>query len=81
MQKFLIFDDIPYIEKYIKANYWCGTIDGLDRIVGNIAFTNERINGLMLEWSTDGVFWVCRIAIDHQLCGNERANSESLELE
>lgn len=65
MQKFLKFDDVPHIEKYIKTNQWWDTIDGLDRIVGNIAFTDERINDLMLEWSTDEDFWVRRIAIDH----------------
>ena len=56
MQKFLIFDDVFHIEKYIKTNQWWDTIDGLDRIVGNIAFTDERINDLMLKWSTDKDF-------------------------
>ena len=68
MQKFLTYDDVPHIKKYIKTNQWWDTIDGLDRIVGNIAFFDERINNLMLEWSTDDDFWVRRIAIDHQLC-------------
>lgn len=79
MQKFLKFDDVSHIEKYIKTNQWWDTIDGLDRIVGNIAFTDERINDLMLEWSTDEDFWVRRIAIDHQLCRKERTNTELLE--
>lgn len=79
MQNFLKFDDVPHIEKYIKTNQWWDTIDGLDRIVGNIAFTDERINDLMLEWSTDEDFWVRRIAIDHQLCRKERTNTELLE--
>lgn len=56
MQKFLKFDDVFHIEKYIKTNQWWDTIDGLDRIVGNIAFTDERINDLMLKWSTDKDF-------------------------
>ncbi len=49
MQKFLTYDDVPHIKKYIKTNQWWDTIDGLDRIVGNIAFFDERINNLMLE--------------------------------
>ena len=49
MQKFLTYDDVPHIKKYIKTNQWGDTIDGLDRIVGNIAFFDERINNLMLE--------------------------------
>ena len=79
MQKFLKFDDVPRIKKYIKANQWWDTIDGLDGIVGNIAFTDERINALMLEWSTDDDFWVRRIAIDHQLCRKDKTNTVLLE--
>ena len=54
-------------------------IDGLDRIVGNIAFKDERIDDLMLEWSKDEDYWVRRIAIDHQLCRKEKTNTELLE--
>ena len=67
------------IFKYIKSKQWWDTIDGLDRIVGNIAFKDERINDLMLKWSKDEDFWVRRIAIDHQLCRKEKTNTELLE--
>lgn len=79
MQKFLKFDDVPHIKKYIKFKQWWDTIDGFDRIVGNIAFVDKRINDLMLEWSVDEDFWIRRIAIDHQLCRKERTNTELLE--
>ena len=79
MQRFLKFDDVPRIKKYIKTNQWWDTIDGFNRIVGNIAFTDERINDLMLEWSTDEDFWIRRIAIDHQLYRKEWTNTELLE--
>lgn len=79
MQKFLTFDDVPKIEKYIRTKQWWDTIDGFDRIVGNIAFVDDRINNLMLKWSTDEDFWVRRIAIDHQLCRKEKTNIELLE--
>ena len=79
MQKFLTYDDVPHIKKYIKSKQWWDTIDGLDRIVGNIAFVDDRINNLMLEWSLDKDFWVRRIAIDHQLCRKEKTNTELLE--
>lgn len=78
MQKFLTFDDVPRINKYIKSKQWWDTIDGLDRIIGNIAFVDDRINDLMLEWSTDEDFWVRRIAIDHQLCRRDKTNKELL---
>lgn len=42
MQKFLTYDDVPHIKKYIKTNQWWDTIDGLDRIVGNIAFLTRE---------------------------------------
>lgn len=79
MQKFLTFDDVPNIKKYIKAKQWWDTIDGFDRIVGNIAFVDNRINDLMLDWSTDEDFWIRRIAIDHQLCRKDKTNTELLE--
>ena len=79
MQKYLTYDDVSKIFKYIKSKQWWDTIDGLDRIVGNIAFKDERINDLMLKWSKDEDFWVRRIAIDHQLCRKEKTNTELLE--
>lgn len=79
MQKFLTYDDVPRIKKYIKSKQWWDTIDGFDRIVGNIAFIDDRINDLMLEWSKDEDFWIRRIAIDHQLCRKDKTNAELLE--
>jgi 3-methyladenine DNA glycosylase AlkD len=79
MQKFLKYDDIGAIEKFVRSKQWWDTIDGLDRIVGNIAFIDSRINDLMLKWSEDDDFWVRRIAIDHQLCRKLDTNVELLE--
>ena len=79
MQKYLTYDDVPYMKKYIKTKQWWDTIDGFDRIIGNIAFVDERINDLMLKWSTDDDFWVRRISIDHQLSRKDKTNAELLE--
>ena len=81
MQKFLTFEDVPHIEKFIRSKHkqWWDVIDGLDRIVGNIAFVDQRINDLMLKWSTDENFWVRRVAIDHQLLRKDRTDTELLE--
>lgn len=38
MQKFLKYDDVAAIERLVRSKQWWDTIDGLDRIVGNIAF-------------------------------------------
>lgn len=79
MQKFLKYDDVTAIERFVRSKQWWDTIDGLDRIVGNIAFIDSRINDLMLKWSEDDDFWVRRIAIDHQLCRKLDTNVELLE--
>ena len=79
MQDFLKYEDVPHIKQYIKTKQWWDTIDGFDRIIGNIAFADSRINDLMLKWSTDEDFWIRRIAIDHQLCRKEKTNTQLLE--
>lgn len=79
MHKFLTFEDVPRIEKCIRSKQWWDVIDGLDRIVGNIAFVDRRINDLMLKWSKDENFWVRRVAIDHQLLRKENTDTELLE--
>lgn len=78
-QKRLTYDDIPHIRTYIKQKQWWDTIDGFDRIVGNLAFVDDRINALMLEWSVDEDFWLRRIAIDHQLNRKEKTDARLLE--
>ena len=79
MQKFLTYDDVPKLYKYIKAKQWWDTIDRFDRIVGNITFKDGRINDLMLKWSKDEDFWLRRIAIDHQLGRKDKTNTKLLE--
>lgn len=79
MQKLLTYDDVEHLEKYVRSRQWWDSIDGLDRIIGNIAFVDRRIDDLMLDWSTDGDFWVRRIAIDHQLLRKEKTNTDLLE--
>ena len=79
MQKFLNYDDVPKLYKYINSKQWWDTIDRFDRIVGNIAFKDDRINDLMLKWSKNEDFWLRRIAIDHQLGRKEKTNTKLLE--
>ncbi|MDE6287719.1 MAG: DNA alkylation repair protein [Muribaculaceae bacterium] len=79
MHKHLTYGDIPRLERFIRTKQWWDSIDGLDRIIGGIAFTDKRINDLMLRWSTDSDFWVRRIAIDHQLCRKAKTDTELLE--
>lgn len=79
MKKYLTYDDVPRIEKYIRSKQWWDTIDFLDKIVGNIAFSDSRINELMLTWSKDENFWLRRLAIDHQNGRKEKTDTVLLE--
>lgn len=79
MQKFLTYENVPFVEQFIRSKQWWDTIDGLDRIVGSIAFRDTRINELMMKWSVDDDFWVRRLAIDHQLLRKHDTDEELLE--
>ena len=76
LERFIEFEDVPRIEKYIKTKQWWDTIDGLDRIIGNIK--DSRISNLMISYSLSDDFWVRRIAIDHQLCRKDKTDAELL---
>lgn len=79
IKKKLTFEDIPNLFKLIKSNQWWDTIDRLDRLVGNIGLRDERVNEIVLDWSTNEDFWVRRVSIDHQLGRKDLTNTELLE--
>ena len=79
LNSLLTYDDIPAIRKYIDRKQWWDTIDSLDQVIGKIGLRDERVDELMLEWSTDEDFWVRRIAIDHQLLRKDKTNTVLLE--
>ncbi len=79
LKSYLTFDDIPRLSRYIKHKQWWDMIDGLDRVIGSIAFADERVNDLMLKWSTDEDFWIRRVAIDHQIGRRAKTNEALLE--
>lgn len=79
MKKFLTYEDIPKIKKYIKTKQWWDTIDFFDKVIGEIGLTDHRVDELMLKWSEDKDFWIRRIAIDHQLGRKEKTNPDLLE--
>ena len=79
LNSLLTFEDIPAIRKFIDRKQWWDTIDSLDQVIGKIGLRDERVDALMLEWSTDEDFWVRRIAIDHQLLRKDKTNTVLLE--
>ncbi|MFZ7132476.1 MAG: DNA alkylation repair protein [Eubacteriales bacterium] len=79
MQKYLTPRDIQKIKELAVVKSWWDTIDGLDRIIGNIALTYPDVNDVLMAWSIDENIWLRRIAIDHQLLRKEKTNTELLE--
>ena len=79
LESFLTYDDIFVMEKYVRTKQWWDTIDFFDEIIGGIGLCDGRVNGLMLDWSLDGDFWIRRIAIDHQLGRKEKTDAALLE--
>ncbi|WP_251717703.1 DNA alkylation repair protein [Lactobacillus agrestimuris] len=79
MKKFVDFEDIPNVEKFVRTKQWWDTIDALIKVYGDVALRDERMNSLMLKWSTDSDFWVRRLSIEHQLLRKEKMNTDLLD--
>lgn len=79
MQKYLIPDDVLKLKELAMKKSWWDTIDGLDRVVGNIALVYPEVNQIMLTWSKDENLWLRRIAIDHQLTRKDKTDIELME--
>ena len=79
VQDVLIPDDVVVLQRLAQTRSWWDTIDGLDRIVGGIAWNYPEVNETLLAWSTDADFWLRRIAIDHQLGRKTQTNTALLE--
>lgn len=78
-KEYLNISHIEILKKYILTKSWWDTIDGLDRIVGDIALRDKKVNEILLNWSLDENIWLRRIAIDHQLLRKEKTNTKLLE--
>ena len=70
--------DVVKLKKLAVTKSWWDTVDGLDQVVGDIALRHPEVNKTLLQWSTDGNFWLRRLAIDHQLGRNEKTDTELL---
>ena len=78
-KEYLNISHIEILKNYILTKSWWDTIDHLDKIVGDIALRDERVNEILLNWSLDENIWLRRIAIDHQILRKEKTNIELLE--
>jgi 3-methyladenine DNA glycosylase AlkD len=70
--------DVPRIKEIAVVKSWWDTIDGLDRIIGDIALRYPEVNATLLGWSIDPDKWLRRIAIDHQLQRKGKTDTELL---
>ena len=79
LKKYLTFEDIPNLSKYIKEKQWWDTIDALSKVFGYITILDCRGDDLMLKWSKNEDFWIRRVAILHQLGRKNKTNIKLLE--
>lgn len=79
MRKYVSYEDIPKIKKYITLKPWWDTIDFLCKVLGNVALRDQRVKNLMLTWSKEDNIWIKRSAIEHQLGLKDQTDSELLE--
>ena len=78
-KSYLNISHIEILKNYILTKSWWDTIDHLDKIVGDIALRDEKVNEILLNWSLDENIWLRRVAIDHQILRKEKTNTELLE--
>lgn len=78
-KEYLNISHIEILKNYILTKSWWDTIDHLDKIVGDIALRDERVNKILLNWSLDKNIWIRRVAINHQILRKEKTNIELLE--
>lgn len=79
MQKYLTYEDLTHIEKYVRSKQWWDTIDTLMKVYGKVGLRDPHVDQLMLKFSIDPDFWVRRVAIEHQLLRKDKMNTELLE--
>ncbi len=78
-KEYLNISHIEILKNYILTKSWWDTIDHLDKIVGDIALRDKKVNKILLNWSLDENIWIRRVAIDHQILRKEKTNIELLE--
>lgn len=78
LEKFLTYDDLSKIEKFVRSKQWWDTIDALVKPFSFLGKNDPRVADLMLKWSTDPDFWVRRVAIEYQLLRKDQMDTDLL---
>ena len=79
MKKYVSYEEIEKIKKYILTKSWWDTIDFLCKVIGDISLRDIRVKELMLEWSQKNNIWLRRTSIEHQLNLKDKTDTELLE--
>ena len=79
MKKYVLYEDIDKIKKYIITKSWWDTTDFLCKVIGDIELRDSRVKDLMIEWSKDENIWIKRASIEHQLGLKEKTDCLLLE--
>ncbi|MGI6153390.1 MAG: DNA alkylation repair protein [Christensenellaceae bacterium] len=77
-QKHLTAGDVPRLKEYITTKSWWDTVDGLDKVMGDLALLDPTVNEILLKWSKDDNIWLRRVAIDHQLGRKNKTDTKIL---
>lgn len=77
-KKKLTINDIPVLKQLITTHSWWDSVDGLDELIGHLAYQTPEVEAMMLDWSQDENFWIRRVAINHQLLRKDKTNTELL---
>lgn len=72
-------EDLPRLERLITRNSWWDSVDGLDELVGDIAFRYPEVKSVLLDWSLSDNIWLRRVAINHQLLRKQDTDTDLLE--
>lgn len=78
MKKFITYEDLPRIEKFIRSKQWWDTIDVLTKLYGQLSLRDPRVSKKMLAYSVEPDFWVRRLSIEHQLLLKDDTDEELL---
>ena len=78
MVRFMTYENLPKMKKFVTTKQWWDTIDTLVKVYGKVGLKDKRVDALMLTWSTDEDFWLRRVAIEYQLLRKDKLKPDLL---
>lgn len=78
LKRFVTFEDLPRIKRYITEKPWWDTTDLLCKVIGDVSLRDPRVKDEMLCWSTEENLWVRRASIEHQMSLKDKTDAELL---